>query len=293
MKRWLGDLLARVVYLVLLAIGLIFGLAVTLDHHSPFLLVGVGLTFGALPYLLHRHLPTELRRGQLALAREDYAVAQAHTQRFLDQLARWPGLNGFIRLGLPLGSGSPRVIALTSLGHAAFKTGELEEADRRLAEALRLDPESVWGQFLMALVCFERSRNDEGRAWMARVAAQVPLGPEKELIKFARNAPRAGEEYQAIADSAARDIALPCEGPVQVRLLDDDKTPMAFVVSALEDIFGLHHVDAVRVMLTVDREGAAVCGAFSAEVAQEKLTALLKRAKDADLPLQAELVTLA
>ncbi len=289
MRRWIGDLVSRIAYLAVLATGMIFGTAIALDHHSPFLLVGALLIFGSLPWLLYRHLPKELRRSQNAAAKGDYQAARTHSLKILDQLGRWPGLDQFLRLGVSLGSGSPRVTALNTLAYVAYKEDDLGEAESLLDKALGLDPSNIWGLFLMSVICSNRSRGDEGRAWMAKVAAQAPLGPHRDLVRFARHPPDPGEDYQAIAEAAVS-VHLPREGAVQVRILNDDKTPMAFVVAALEDIFGLAHVDAIRVMLAIDRDGSAVCGAFSAEAAEEKLNALLQRAKDANLPLQAELV---
>ena len=57
----------------------------------------------------------------------------------------------------------------------------------------------------------------------------------------------------------------------QVLLLNDDFTPMEFVVDVLERIFGMDRVKATRVMLEVHTRGRGVCGVFTREVAETKV----------------------
>ena len=54
----------------------------------------------------------------------------------------------------------------------------------------------------------------------------------------------------------------------KVMLLNDDYTPMEFVVHVLERFFGLTHAQAFEIMLTVHKKGLAVVGVFSFEVAE-------------------------
>ncbi|RYI26417.1 MAG: ATP-dependent Clp protease adaptor ClpS, partial [Acetobacteraceae bacterium] len=57
----------------------------------------------------------------------------------------------------------------------------------------------------------------------------------------------------------------------KVMLLNDDYTPMEFVVHVLERFFGLNHAQAFEIMLTVHKKGLAVVGVFSHEVAETKV----------------------
>jgi ATP-dependent Clp protease adaptor protein ClpS len=57
----------------------------------------------------------------------------------------------------------------------------------------------------------------------------------------------------------------------KVMLLNDDYTPMEFVVHVLERFFGLTHAQAFEIMLTVHKKGLAVVGVFSFEVAETKV----------------------
>ena len=57
----------------------------------------------------------------------------------------------------------------------------------------------------------------------------------------------------------------------KVLLLNDDYTPMEFVVHVLERFFGLSHPQAFEVMLQVHKKGLAVVGVFSYEIAETKV----------------------
>lgn len=72
----------------------------------------------------------------------------------------------------------------------------------------------------------------------------------------------------------------------KVLLLNDDYTPMEFVVHVLERIFGLSNQQALELMLTVHRRGVAVVGVFSFEVAETKVTQVMDYARRNQHPLQ-------
>lgn len=57
----------------------------------------------------------------------------------------------------------------------------------------------------------------------------------------------------------------------RVLLLNDDFTPMEFVVEVLESIFGMQRNTATQVMLEVHTKGKGVCGVFSYEIAETKV----------------------
>lgn len=72
----------------------------------------------------------------------------------------------------------------------------------------------------------------------------------------------------------------------KVLLLNDDFTPMEFVVHVLERLFGMTHAQAIEIMLTVHRKGVAVVGVFSHEVAETKVAQVMELARRAQHPLQ-------
>lgn len=72
----------------------------------------------------------------------------------------------------------------------------------------------------------------------------------------------------------------------RVLLLNDDYTPMEFVVFVLEKFFGLDQQAAVQVMLHVHQKGVGVCGVFSYEVAETKVAQVIDFARENQHPLQ-------
>lgn len=72
----------------------------------------------------------------------------------------------------------------------------------------------------------------------------------------------------------------------KVLLLNDDYTPMEFVVHVLERFFGMSHAQAFEVMLTVHKKGVAVVGVFSHEIAETKVGQVMDFARRHQHPLQ-------
>ena len=72
----------------------------------------------------------------------------------------------------------------------------------------------------------------------------------------------------------------------KVLLINDDYTPMEFVVMILERFFGLTHAQAFDIMITVHKKGLAVVGVFSHEVAETKVAQVMDCARQHQHPLQ-------
>ncbi len=72
----------------------------------------------------------------------------------------------------------------------------------------------------------------------------------------------------------------------KVLLLNDDYTPMDFVVAVLQKIFALSRERATQVMLKVHREGIGVCGVYPRDVAATKVEQVKAYAKQHQHPLQ-------
>ncbi len=72
----------------------------------------------------------------------------------------------------------------------------------------------------------------------------------------------------------------------KVLLLNDDYTPMEFVVAVLERFFGMSHAQAFEIMLTVHKKGVAVVGVFSHEIAETKVAQVMDFARRHQHPLQ-------
>jgi ATP-dependent Clp protease adaptor protein ClpS len=77
--------------------------------------------------------------------------------------------------------------------------------------------------------------------------------------------------------------------PYKVLMLNDDYTPMEFVVLCLQRFFRMNIEDATRVMLHVHQKGVGVCGIFSYEVAETKVGQVMDFARQNQHPLQCTL----
>ncbi len=75
----------------------------------------------------------------------------------------------------------------------------------------------------------------------------------------------------------------------RVVILNDDYTPMEFVVFILERIFGKNHEEAYRIMLHVHNHGLGVCGIYTYEVAETKVAQVRDLARRNEHPLRCDL----
>ncbi|MGZ9812051.1 ATP-dependent Clp protease adapter ClpS [Pseudoroseicyclus sp. H15] len=72
----------------------------------------------------------------------------------------------------------------------------------------------------------------------------------------------------------------------KVLILNDDYTPMEFVVHVLERFFGMNHAQAFELMLTVHKKGVAVVAVYSYEIAETKVAQVMDFAQRHQHPLQ-------
>lgn len=72
----------------------------------------------------------------------------------------------------------------------------------------------------------------------------------------------------------------------KVLLLNDDFTPMEFVVHILERFFGKNRQEATDIMLHVHRRGVGICGIFTFEIAETKVAQVMDYARANEQPLQ-------
>jgi len=99
---------------------------------------------------------------------------------------------------------------------------------------------------------------------------------------------RPGDQDQtggAVKEKAHEEIKEPAL--YNVVLLNDDYTPMQFVIDVLETLFQKSPSEAYRVMMQVHLSGRGIAGVYSWEVAETKVESLVSLAREAGHPLQA------
>jgi ATP-dependent Clp protease adaptor protein ClpS len=91
------------------------------------------------------------------------------------------------------------------------------------------------------------------------------------------------KQEESVLDTAATRVKPP---PLfKVMLLNDDFTPMDFVVAVIQKFFGMDREQATRVMLKVHREGVGVCGVFPRDIAATKVEQVIAYARQHQHPL--------
>jgi len=71
----------------------------------------------------------------------------------------------------------------------------------------------------------------------------------------------------------------------KVVMLNDDYTPMDFVVYLLKTFFKKNHEEASKIMLEVHNKGAAICGIFTFEIAETKILKVINTSRNNGFPL--------
>jgi ATP-dependent Clp protease adaptor protein ClpS len=107
----------------------------------------------------------------------------------------------------------------------------------------------------------------------------MPMDPDQPQSPNVRHEPG----HSLVVEEAAPRLKRP---PLyQVLLLNDDYTPMEFVVDVLEKVFGMDRIKATRVMLEVHTKGKGVCGVFTFEIAETKVAQVMAYARQHQHPL--------
>ncbi len=106
--------------------------------------------------------------------------------------------------------------------------------------------------------------------------------------RAASKPPRIGEDDSDDSTGVATRTRTRTKKPAmyKVLMLNDDYTPMEFVVLVLQRFFKMDIDEATQVMLHVHQRGVGVCGTFSYEVAEMKATQVMDCARDNQHPLQ-------
>lgn len=120
--------------------------------------------------------------------------------------------------------------------------------------------------------------------WTAVVGGTFVCGPDKDDPGQGEG----GDDQQiGIATKTRAKPKKPSQ--FKVLMLNDDYTPMEFVVMVLKRFFGMDLEQATRVMLHVHQKGVGVCGIFPYEIAETKVNQVMDFARENHHPLQCTL----
>ena len=94
-------------------------------------------------------------------------------------------------------------------------------------------------------------------------------------------------QYSDSRDVAVKEARPKLKRPplFRVLLVNDDFTPMEFVVEILQGVFGMERTSATRVMLEVHTKGKGVCGEYTFEIAETKVAQVTTIAQQQQHPL--------
>ncbi len=114
-------------------------------------------------------------------------------------------------------------------------------------------------------------------------------------IQLAIRSQNDGNDDEHHRENGIREALAPDQAKIKppplyrVVLLNDDYTPMEFVVDILRVFFGMNTETATRVMLKVHTEGKGVCGVFPKEIAETKATQVNEHARASEHPLMCDI----
>lgn len=112
---------------------------------------------------------------------------------------------------------------------------------------------------------------------------QTPKNSRPPVTQHVMSSDDDGGDTSVIVETKAKTKRPPL---YKVLLLNDDYTPMEFVVAVLERFFGLTHAQSFEIMLTVHKKGVAVVGVFRHEIAETKVAQVMDFARQHQHPLQ-------
>ena len=120
------------------------------------------------------------------------------------------------------------------------------------------------------------------RGW--QIDKRLEMAGEKEPGKGNRDSDGDGEGKTGLVTKTRPKTKKPAL--YKVLLLNDDYTPMEFVIYVLERFFQKDREAATRIMLHVHQHGVGVCGVFTYEVAETKVAQVIETARRHQHPLQ-------
>lgn len=161
------------------------------------------------------------------------------------------------------------MIAVPARTEGAIEVLHLVSESSALNGAIKV---ACWAKgWLMGVVMYDEalsaSHSDDVMSDKRSRSVSVPEGPSTSVMTKTRSRVKRPSMYRVL-------------------LLNDDYTPMDFVVQVLERFFNKNTEDATRIMLHVHQTGVGECGIFTYEVAETKVTQVMDFSRKHQHPLQ-------
>lgn len=210
----------------------------------------------------------DLLRGLDELKRGNYEKSRTHSQSFLDQLPTQPWLKLLIWLGSSAYSRDPKALALNNLGVANIGLMEYDTARKNLENSIAIDGQNPVPYFNLGVLATRRGEAAEAATWSAKAEALGYSGWTSDPFSGALRWENAASVSQSDVATAANDTDTP---RFIVELVNDDQTPMDFVIYLLQAVFGKTRGEATVIMWETHRRGRGVCGTFGQAEAERKV----------------------
>ena len=132
------------------------------------------------------------------------------------------------------------------------------------------------------------SRFRAGIARLARIFSASRAGPTARPAIVAAREPRRAPEAPGVGAAVITRTRAQTRRPnmYRVLLLNDDYTPMEFVIAILQAFFSKGPEEATQIMLHVHNNGVGECGVYTYEVAETKVAQVMDHARKNQHPLQ-------
>lgn len=172
-----------------------------------------------------------------------------------------------------------RAIFVTISAPRHRRQGFAEGPGRRRGASIAAIPSYIAGIPRTAFHAPKAACPSDRRLSLASICALAPYQPP-------RLGPRVDDPDTPV-ETITETKVKPQRPPMyKVLFLNDDYTPMEFVVHVLERVFAKNHDQAIEIMLTVHRRGLAVVGVYAHEIAETKVAQVTQMARARQHPLQ-------
>lgn len=249
----------------------------------PLMILAVIVLVLILPGFLVAYLWRQVAASGKALQAKNYVDAKRHARHFLSCMPWLRWLKPLMRF-YGNTSRDPEAMALNNLGAAALHLREYDMARQHLEAAMRREGSAAMPHFNMGLLTLETGDFEGAKPWFDRATV---LGYSRPAMdeRLANYEKWAGQISHVPVTAGPEGVPF-----FQVRMYNDEKTPMDFIVFILQRIFSLPYVRSKELMLEVHHKGRGICGTYGQAEAESKVAVVQALAAQNGFPLVCEAI---